>query len=61
MGVVQDFDGVAVEDGDDLTLILWLWRLWFFYLCFQPAFAGGQGRESFSFLRLPLPTQVDEV
>jgi hypothetical protein len=24
VGVVQDFDGVAVEDGDDLTLILWL-------------------------------------
>jgi hypothetical protein len=24
MGVVQDFDGIAVEDGDDLTLILWL-------------------------------------
>jgi xylose isomerase len=22
--VVQDFDGVTVEDGDDLTLILWL-------------------------------------
>ena len=22
--VMQDFEGVAVEDGDDLTLILWL-------------------------------------
>lgn len=24
MLVMQDFDGVAVKDGDDLTLILWL-------------------------------------
>ncbi len=24
VGVVQNFDGVVVEDGDGLTLILWL-------------------------------------